>query len=259
MKALILAAGKGTRFAHSRDQHFGTAQAPAHKCLTQIGHRRVIDFSLDTAVDQGVDEIVLVVGYLAETIQAAYGNAYRGVPITYTYQTEQRGLVHAMMCGREALGDADFWLFLGDEVLVDANHQPMQKTFESEEAFLVCGVVPTDDMERIRKNYTLAFDEESRRIWRLVEKPVRPFTPYIGTGHCLFRNESLRHMDLMPADPRTGNKELAGLIQYAIDQGEKVLCHSFAETFHYVNINTYADYQKLEAVLAPHLSSELIS
>lgn len=249
MKALILAAGKGTRFASSRDAHFGRTQEPAHKCLTQIGHRRVADFSLDTAVDLGVDELVLVVGYLAETIHAVYGDSYRGVPITYTYQREQRGLVHAMSCGREALGTADFWLFLGDEVLVDANHQAMQKAFYHEEAFLVCGMVPTTDAERIRKNYTLAFDEESRRIWRLVEKPRHPFTPYIGTGHCVFRNEILSYMELMPNDPRTGNKELAGLIQYAIDVGEKVLCHSFDEMFHYVNINAYEDYLKLESVL----------
>ncbi|CAN5750013.1 UTP--glucose-1-phosphate uridylyltransferase AglF [soil metagenome] len=249
MKALVLAAGKGTRFTSSRDVHFGSPQAPAHKCLSQIEQRCVIEFSLDAAIEQGVDEIVLVVGYLAETIRATYGDAYRGVPITYTYQTEQRGLVHAMLCGREALGKADFWLFLGDEVLVDANHHPMQQAFYGEEAFLVCGMVPTTDVERIRKNYTLAFDENSRQIWRLVEKPLRPFTPYIGTGHCLFRNEILRYIDLMPNDARTGNKELAGLIQYAIDVGEKVLCHSFDETFHYVNINTYEDYLKLETVL----------
>lgn len=249
MKALILAAGKGTRFASSRNTHFGSEQAPAHKCLTQIGHRRVADFSLDTAVDLGVDELVMVVGYLAETVQAAYGDAYRGVPITYARQQEPRGLVHAMMCGRDALGSADFWLFLGDEVLVDANHHVMQQTFNDEEAFLVCGMVPTTEPERIRKNYTLAFDEESKRVWRLVEKPVRPFTPYIGTGHCVFRNQILHYMDLMPTDPRTGNKELAGLIQYAIDVGEKVLCHSFDEMFHYVNINMYEDYLKLEAML----------
>lgn len=249
MKALILAAGKGTRFNGSRNDHLGAPQAPAHKCLTQLGHRRVADFSLDTAVDLGVDELVLVVGFLAETVRAAYGNAYRGVPITYAYQHEQRGLVHAMMCGREALGDADFWLFLGDEILVDANHQRMQQRFHEEEAFLVCGMVPSKEPERIRKNYTLAFDEETRQVWRLVEKPVRPFTPYIGTGHCVFRNEILRYMDLMPNDPRTGNKELAGLIQYAIDVGEKVLCHSFDEMFHYVNINMYEDYLKLEAML----------
>lgn len=255
MKALILAAGKGTRFASSRNDHFGDVQEPAHKCLTQIGHRRVADFSLDTAVELGVNEIVLVVGYLAETIQAVYGDAYRGIPITYAYQTEQRGLVHAMMCGREALGDADFWLFLGDEVLVDANHHVMQDTFYNEAAFLVCGMVPTKDPERIRKNYTLAFGEESRQVWRLVEKPVRPFTPYIGTGHCVFRNEILGYMDLMPSDPRTGNKELAGLIQYAIDVGEKVLCHSFDEMFHYVNINMYEDYLKLETMLVGQLIS----
>lgn len=249
MKALILAGGYGSRFASSRAAHLGEPEAPAHKCLTPIGHRRVIDVSLTTAVELGVDEIVLVVGYLAESVQAACGTHYRGVPITYAYQSERRGLVHAMMCGREALGDADFWLFLGDEVLIDANHQVMQQRFHDDEAFLICGMIPTTEPERISRNYTLAFDEGSRRVWRLVEKPPRPFTPYIGTGHCIFRNKILSYMDLMPIDPRTGNKELAGLIQYAIDVGELVLCHSFDEMFYYVNINTYQDYLGLEAAL----------
>lgn len=249
MKALVLAGGHGSRFSSSRAAHLGEAETPMHKCLTQIGHRRIIDFSLDTAIDLGVDEIVLVVGYLAETVRSACGTHYRGVPITYAYQHEQRGLVHAMMCGREALGDDDFWLFLGDEVLIDTNHAVMQERFYQDDAFLICGMIPTDEPERIRRNYTLAFDEESRRVWRLVEKPVQPFTPYIGTGHCVFRNLILSYIDLMPNDPRTGNKELAGLIQYAIDVGEKVLCHSFDEMFYYVNINAYEDYLGLETAL----------
>lgn len=249
MKALVLAGGYGSRFSSSRAAHLGEPEAPVHKCLTQIGHRRVIDFSLDTAVNLGVDEIVLVVGYLADSVKAACGSHYAGIPITYTYQYEQQGLVHAMMCGRDALKNDDFWLFLGDEVLIDANHKVMQERFYQEEAFLICGMLPTDDPERIRRNYTLAFDEGSQRVWRLVEKPPRPFTPYIGTGHCLFRGAILPYMDLMPVDPRTGRKELAGLIQYAIDVGELVLCHSFDEMFYYVNINTYQDYLGLEAAL----------
>ncbi|MBV7329460.1 NTP transferase domain-containing protein [Chloroflexi bacterium TSY] len=249
MKALILAGGYGSRFSSSLAAHLGEPETPVHKCLTQIGHRRVVDFSLDIAVELDVDEIILVVGYLAETVKAACGSQYRGVPITYAYQPEQQGLVHAMMCGRDALGEDDFWLFLGDEVLIDANHKAMQERFYKDEAFLICGMIPTDDPDRIRRNYTLAFDDESSRVWRLVEKPVRPFTPYIGTGHCVFRNKILHYMDLMPNDPRTGNKELAGLIQYAIDVGESVLCHSFDETFYYVNINTYEEYLGLEAAL----------
>jgi len=247
VKALILAGGYGSRFASSLATHLGEPDVPVHKCLTQIGERRIIDFSLDTAVDLGVDEIVLVVGYLAESVKAAAGSRYRRVPITYATQPEQRGLVHAMLCGREALQDDDFWLFLGDEVLVDANHRLMQERFYQEEAFLICGMAPTDDPERIRRNYTLAFDQVSQRVWRLVEKPAQPFTPYIGTGNCLFRNEILRYIERMPNDPRTGNKELAGLIQYAIDVGEQVLCHSFDDLFYYVNINTYEDYLGLQA------------
>lgn len=258
MKALILAGGYGSRFASTFAAHSGEPEAPVHKCLTQIGHRRVIDFSLDIAVDLGVDEIVMVVGYLAETVKEACGACYRGVPLTYAYQHERRGLVHAMLCGRDALAGDDFWLFLGDEVLIDANHHVMQERFYQEDAFLICGMVPTDDPSRICRNYTLAFDKGSQRLWRLVEKPLRPFSPYIGTGHCLFRGAILPYIDLMPNDPRTGHKELAGLIQYAIDVGELALCHSFDEMFYYVNINTYEDYLKLEAALVEERVNQFV-
>lgn len=194
---------------------------------------------------------------LAETIREAYGDQYKGVPIRYAYQLEQRGLVHAIHCARKALGQADFWLFLGDEVL-EADHQPMLDKFTSKASdtspFIICGLMPSADLDLVRRNYSLVFAPHSEtkfpsyRVTQLVEKPERPFNAFIGTGHCVFQNEALAYIDRIPPGPRTGRKELAGLIQYAIDQGEIVLGHAFPQS-PYGNINTYEDYVRIREAL----------
>lgn len=243
MKALVLAAGSGTRFAKG-------SNAPVHKCLAKIGDRHVVDFSLETAARLGVEEIVMVIGHLGETVMDAFHDSYQGIPITYAVQTEQHGLVSAMACGEAALAKADFWLFLADEVLVGADHDRMLHEFCSQQAFVICGMVTTDNLELVRKNYSIDFDANSRRIVRLLEKPGKPFNSFIGTGNCVFKNEIFTYIKTMPIDSRTGKKELVGLIQAAIGDGRKVLSHNFPAKF-YSNVNTCEDYADLQAVLNP--------
>jgi len=233
MKALILAGGCGKRI--------GEFNIPRHKCLLEVNGKRVMDFSLEAAARLGVQEIVMVIGYLAETIIRAYGGCYKGIPVVYAVQQEQQGLVHAMACGRQALNHSDFCLFLGDEVLIAADHRAMVQTFFREEAFAVCGMVPTENLDWVRKNYSIRFDPATRRISQLVEKPANPFNAFIGTGNCVFKNEVFAYIDAMPVDARTGNKELAALIQCAIDDGGKIFCHSFSAAT-YVNVNTPEDF-----------------
>ena len=61
MRALILAAGAGTRLRHL------TAGRP--KCLVPIGGRPLIDHQLQALRDSGVDDIVIVVGFEAEQVR----------------------------------------------------------------------------------------------------------------------------------------------------------------------------------------------
>jgi choline kinase len=69
MKAIILAAGAGTRLSPL------TNGCP--KCLVKVGPQRLIDYQLQALRQAGVDEVVLVVGYEAEQIRAHCGGAAR--------------------------------------------------------------------------------------------------------------------------------------------------------------------------------------
>jgi dTDP-glucose pyrophosphorylase len=203
----------------------------------------LIEYNLENAVSADVDEIIIVVGYKAEDIINAYGINYNGKPVRYVIQWEQRGLVHAIECSKDAIGDNDFMLFLGDEILIHPKHRLMIDKFEKEGLFGTCGIVVVEDRTRISKTYTIVQDGQDR-IYRLIEKPKKPLNNMQGTGNCVFRNEILSYIKQTPINQQRGEKELPDLIQCAIDEGNIV--KSFVICERYTNINSEDDLQEAE-------------
>jgi dTDP-glucose pyrophosphorylase len=230
MKALILAGGRGKRLeAHSAERN---------KCMIGFAGKPLIEWSLENCVRISPDEIVIVVGYLAEQIINEYGNAYRGIRIRYAIQREQRGLVHAIETAAPFLGTSDFMLFLADEILLDPNHAAMVERFRQGGLFALCGLTIATDPEAVRKTYAV-FEDQNGRILRLVEKPRRAINQYQGTGNCLFSNRILEYIGYTPINQARNEKELPDLIQCAIDDGHVV--QSFLVGGRYININTVED------------------
>lgn len=87
--AVVLAAGKGTRFGGDRP-----------KVLQPLAGRPVLAHVLDTLAAAGIPRSILVVGYMAEQVQAAFPAA------PSVLQREQRGTGHALQQARDAAGNA---------------------------------------------------------------------------------------------------------------------------------------------------------
>ncbi len=236
MKALILAGGRGNRLEPITDQ--------INKCMLRMAEKPLIEYSLDNARAAGVEEIIIVVGYLAEDIINTYGNRFHDVPIRYVIQWEQRGLVHAMECSMRAIGEADFMLFLADEVFVNPKHEAMIQKFKSESLFVLCGVSTAEDTSQIRKTYAIIRNEDDDRIYRLIEKPARPMNNIMGTGNCIFKNQILDYIPDTPINQKRGEKELPDLIQCAIDNGRTVKAFLIGDQ--YINVNTPDDIRLAE-------------
>lgn len=234
MKALILAGGRGKRLDAATEFH--------NKCMLRFGDKHVIEYSLENALRSGVEEIVVVVGYRAEMIINAFSTSYKGIPIRYVIQWDQRGLVHAIECARETLEESDFFLFLADEVLLGARHQAMVEAFSDPETFALCGVVEVEDPTRITKTYGLIYDNSSSQIFRLIEKPGRPLNNTQGTGNCIFRNEIFNYIEATPINQQRKEKELPDLIQCAIDDGKVVKAFEIGSW--YSNINTISELEE---------------
>ena len=75
MKAIILAAGMGTRLRPI------TMFVP--KCLVPVNSKPILERQLDALLLTGIREVVLVVGHMAQLLADKYGTSYGGMNIHY--------------------------------------------------------------------------------------------------------------------------------------------------------------------------------
>ena len=243
MKALILAAGRGNRLSDKTNN--------TNKCMLEINGIPVLEYNIRRAseIDE-INEIIIVVGYQKEDIMKYFSNYYDGRNIKYVYQWEQLGLVNAIEVAKEALSGEDFFLMLGDEVLVNSKHKEMINDFNAFGAFGLCGVVIRSygDLEKISKTYTVLFSG-NWKINRIIEKPKYQHNIFQGTGQCIFRNEILDYISETPINIRRGRqeKELPDLIQCTIDDGKEI--RHFVVADDYANINDKNDLKEAEKLM----------
>ena len=231
MKAVVLAAGRGKRLEETTE--------PINKSMLKFKGRHLIEYSLETARLSRVDEIIIVVGYRAEDIVNKFGIQYNDIKVRYVIQEQQKGLVDALECTRDALEGDDFILLLADEILIHPNPEEMIETFKNEDLFVMCGVTKVEDRSQISKTYTVICDKKDNSIYRLIEKPRNPFNDIMGTGNCIFKNEIFDYVQYTPINYVRKEKELPDLIQCTIDDGNSVKL--FYINAKYVNINTPGD------------------
>jgi dTDP-glucose pyrophosphorylase len=239
MKTLILAGGRGKRM--------GEVYQDRNKCMIEVEGKPLIEYSLNCASQTNVSEIIIVVGYKAEEITNTYGNKYNGKMIKYVIQPEQKGLVHAIECAREAIGKEDFMLMLGDELMVKPKHSEMIKKYHDENLFALCGIVNVEDKNLIKKTYAVIQGGDNR-IFRLIEKPSNPMNNIMGTGNCLFKNEIFSYIPQTSINQKRGEKELPDLIQCAIDDGKIV--RPFVVCDKYFNLNLKEDIKDAKSFFA---------
>ncbi|TYL39308.1 UTP--glucose-1-phosphate uridylyltransferase [Natronococcus pandeyae] len=209
MQAVVLAAGEGTRLRPlTEDKPKGMVEVDGEPILTNC---------LDQLVELGADEFVLVVGYLKEKIIDHYGDEYRGVPITYAHQREQKGLAHALLTVEDHIDD-DFMLILGDNIF-QANLGDVvrrQREERADAAFLV-EEVPWDEASR----YGVCDTNQYGEITDVVEKPDDPPSNLVMTGFYTFSPAIFHACHLVQPSGR-GEYEISEAIDLLIRSGRTI-------------------------------------
>jgi NDP-sugar pyrophosphorylase family protein len=214
MKALILASGK--------EEGIQDEEEPLNSCMRMFRGKHLIQYSLDSAILSKTEEILIVVGYGAETIINAFGITYRDIRVKYVLQKEPHGPLDAMLQAREALEDDDFILFQGDEIVRDPYPYEMIENFYEQDLFVECGVVQVLDTQIIGNTYGVIYDPYDYRVYRIVDKPRRPINSFMGTGICVFKNSIVEYLDQTYMHQPLQGRELPDLVQCAIDDGYPV-------------------------------------
>lgn len=206
MKAVIPAAGLGTRFLPA------TKSMP--KELLPILNKPVIQYVVEEALEpRGVSEVVIVNSREKPQINDYFGaadalesmlrslgrdeeadslRAVAGLPVTFAYQDDPKGLGHAVLCASEAVGEEPFFVLLGD-YFVPGRRMCVNMAAVSAEhdgcSVIAVAPVPADQVSRYgiiagtcvgSLPGTVATGEEEGAVWRvsgLVEKPAPADAP----------------------------------------------------------------------------------
>ena len=113
--ALIPAAGRGTRMRPA------TNAIP--KALLTVVDRPSIQWVVEEAVRAGVTEVIVVAdpdrGAIIERhfVASRFLPGLEEIPVRSVIQREAKGLGHAVLTGREAIGDRPFFVMLADDLI----------------------------------------------------------------------------------------------------------------------------------------------
>lgn len=152
--AIVPAAGVGTRLR----PHTHTTP----KALINVAGRPILAHILDGLIAEGVEQVVIVVGYMGDRIRDYVSKRY-GRAVTFVEQEERLGLGHAVHLTREQVGSGPVVIVLGDTIV----HTDFSLFLSGPEIML--GVKQVDDPQRFG-----IVELADGYVKSMVEKPEKP-------------------------------------------------------------------------------------
>lgn len=168
-KAVILAAGKGTRLNPL------TLAIP--KEMIRVGTKPVIEHAINVLKAGGIKEILVVVGRKKEAIMDYLGSGERlGVDISYRIQEELKGTAYAVYQGKNFVGDEDFAVIYGDNYLKPYGvMEEIVRSHEEKGADATLVLHPVNDPRR----FGVVKIDENNKVLGIIEKPsIKDARPY---------------------------------------------------------------------------------
>jgi UDP-N-acetylglucosamine diphosphorylase / glucose-1-phosphate thymidylyltransferase / UDP-N-acetylgalactosamine diphosphorylase / glucosamine-1-phosphate N-acetyltransferase / galactosamine-1-phosphate N-acetyltransferase len=221
MKAVILAAGKGTRMREL------THELP--KPMLRVEGRPILEHILEGLLAAGIREVCFVTGWKAEVIEAHFGDGARfGAKIAYARQHVQDGTGKAPEYAKDFVGGSDFLLTYGDILVKPETYRDMVARWHEGDFTGLLTVTEGQDVTQGGLNF---FDERFN-LTRLVEKPnpaqleelrtngwLKPGQPaWYNAGIYLFRPLIFEFTARLQKSPR-GEYELTDAISALVAAG----------------------------------------
>src|SRR2546427_4857504 len=208
MNTLLPAAGIGTRLRpHTYTQP---------KALLQVAGKPILAHIIDELVAVGVDEVVVVVGYLGERIEAQMRERYRSLRLQFVRQEEPLGNGHAVYVARERLDGEPVLLIFGD-TLIKGDLAGLVRSRQS-----VAGGAEVEDPRRLGGVEL----DGAGHVRRIIEKPSEPPSNLAVIGAYLIHDTRAlrRALERMVTTDRRmkGEYWLAGAMQVMIDAGGRM-------------------------------------
>lgn len=126
-KAIILVAGGGLRLRPMTDY--------MPKCLIQINKKSILVNALENIENNGISEILLVVGYRSEQIKKNIGNCFKGMKIVYCQNSiyDKTNNIYSLYLAKDHLKEGVILLegdiFFEEKILKELLSKDKEKTY----------------------------------------------------------------------------------------------------------------------------------
>lgn len=209
MKALVLSGGKGTRL-----RPFTYSQP---KQLVPVANKPVLKYCLENIRSIGIAEIGVIVGDQREQIESVIGDgSAMDVDIRYIQQDAPRGLAHCVQISRDFLGDDDFLMYLGDNMLLGGIDENAAAFFSGRPDASVA-ITKVDEPSQ----YGIVELDSAGRITALLEKPANPRSDLAIMG-VYFLTPAIHDSVMRIRPSHRGELEITDALQDLLDRGGTV-------------------------------------
>jgi glucose-1-phosphate thymidylyltransferase len=214
MKGLVLSGGYGTRLRPLT--HTGPKQ------LIPIANKPNILYCIEDLREAGINDIGIILGtVMPEKVQEFLGGGSKyGVNLTYIVQGEPKGIAHAVNCAKDFMGDSEFVVYLGDNLLKNGI-EAIPKKMKDEKADCVISLMPVKEPQR----YGIAeLSPDGKKVLRTIEKPKEPKSNLAVIGVYAFNSSFFKVYPKLKPSWRD-EMEITDAISLLIDSGYKVVPH----------------------------------
>lgn len=239
VSAIILAAGRGTRMKAKNK----------NKVTFNLGGRPMISYSVDNLHSAGINQIIVVVGFQAESVRAALKDT-----VTYATQSQALGTGDAVKVALPyvfSATDTVLTVYGDDSAFYPPSlYQEMINKLHSTASDLLVLTIHKDDpfglgrIVRDEQNKIVKIVEE--KVATTVEKQIKE----INTGfYCFNKKFLIEHIDKIQQNPVSGEYYLTDLIEIALSHGKKVEALFIPDGSIWHGVNNRSDYARARAKL----------
>jgi len=213
MKGVLLSGGTGSRLRPIT--HTGPKQT------VPVANKPVLEYAVKDLKQAGITEIGVILGNKGrEEIQELLGDgADYGVDITYIVQGNPLGLAHAVGCAEDFVGDDDFVVYLGDNIL-NEGITDLVKSFELGDYGAGIALQEVDSPQQ----FGIADVDDDGSVTELIEKPDDPPTNLALIGIYVFSPVVFDAIARLEPSWR-GELEITDAIQLLLEDGHAIDSH----------------------------------
>ncbi len=198
MKAVVLAAGEGTRMRPL------TANLP--KPLLPVAGKPFLRHTLEALRAAGVSQVAVLIGWQGHRVRESLGDGEAlGLSIAYEEQTERLGTAHALGCLRSHVSDS--FLSVNGDVVVSGEALAAMIAYHRNARSPVIALAEVSDPQSFG-----VVEMNGDKVAGLEEKPRQPKSNLINAGIYIFDEDIFPLIDKTPKSPR-GEFEITDTIR----------------------------------------------